>query len=52
MNTRIDSLRLIETACWQELARAAREREHGWRVMTLATVNRDRAEARSVVLVR
>jgi len=50
MNTRIDSLRLIETACWQELGRAAREREHGWRVMTLATVNGDRAEARSVVL--
>ena len=50
MNTRIESLRLIETACWQELARAAREREHGWRTMTLATVDGDRAEARTVVL--
>lgn len=50
MSTRIESLRLIETACWQELGRAAREREHGWRTMTLATVEGDRAEARTVVL--
>jgi len=50
MNTRIESLRLIDTACWNELARAAREREHEWRVMTLATVDGERAEARSVVL--
>ena len=50
MNTRIESLRLIETACWSELSRAAREREHDWRVMTLATVDGERAEARSVVL--
>jgi pyridoxamine 5'-phosphate oxidase len=50
MNARIDSLHLIATACWQELARAGREREHEWRVMTLATVDGARAEARSVVL--
>jgi pyridoxamine 5'-phosphate oxidase len=50
MNTRIESLRLIDTACWNELARATREREHDWRVMTLATVDGERAEARSVVL--
>ncbi len=50
MNTRIESLHLVETACWSELARAALERDHGWRVMTLATVSGERAEARSVVL--
>lgn len=47
---RIESLRLIETACWHEMAAAARERGHGWRVMTLATIDGDRADARSVVL--
>ena len=48
--SRIESLRLIETACWQELERAAREREHGWRIMTLATVEGEQAHARSVTL--
>ncbi|MGA1289383.1 MAG: hypothetical protein ACO3ZK_17950, partial [Rubrivivax sp.] len=50
LRSRIESLRLIETACWQELATAVRERGHGWRVMTLATIDGDRADARSVVL--
>jgi len=50
VNARIESLHLIETACWRELVRASREREHAWRVMTLATVDGERAEARSVVL--
>ena len=48
--SRIESLRLVETACWQELERAAREREHGWRIMTLATVEGGQAHARSVTL--
>jgi hypothetical protein len=50
MNTRIESLHMVETACWRELERATHEREHEWRVMTLATVAGDRAEARSVIL--
>lgn len=50
LRSRIESLRLIETACWQELTTAARERGHGWRLMTLATIDGDRADARSVVL--
>lgn len=50
MQTRIESLRLVETVCWRELGRACSEREHGWRTMTLATVDGDRAEARSVTL--
>ena len=48
--SRIESLRLVETACWQELERAAREREHGWRIMTLATVEGEQAHARSITL--
>lgn len=47
---RIESLHLIETACWQELQRAATQRDHGWHVMTLATANGDGVDARSVVL--
>jgi pyridoxamine 5'-phosphate oxidase len=50
MIARIESLHLVETACWQELARAARESEHAWRVMALATFDGECAQARSVVL--
>ena len=41
---------MIERACWLELAQAARDRTHPWRVMTLATVDGLGADARSVVL--
>ena len=47
---RIESLHLLQRACWDELTRATHEREHGWRIMTLATVESGRAEARSVTL--
>jgi hypothetical protein len=47
---RIESLHLLQRACWEELTRATQEREHGWRIMTLATVESSRAEARSVTL--
>jgi pyridoxine/pyridoxamine 5'-phosphate oxidase len=47
---RIESLHLLQRACWEELTRATQEREHGWRIMTLATVESGRAEARSVTL--
>ena len=47
---RIESLHLLQRACWEELTRATQEREHGWRIMTLATVESGRAEARSVIL--
>jgi hypothetical protein len=47
---RIESLHLLQRACWEELTRASHEREHGWRIMTLATVESGRAEARSVTL--
>jgi hypothetical protein len=48
--TRLESLPLIETVCWQELAEAATDRQHEWRTMALATVDRTQAEVRSVVL--
>lgn len=50
MNTRLDALHHIESACWREIERAARERGHAWRVMALATVGAAGAEARCVVL--
>jgi hypothetical protein len=48
--TRLESLHMIERACWRELANAARDREHAWRVLTLATVDGERADARSVIV--
>ncbi|MBL8349973.1 MAG: pyridoxamine 5'-phosphate oxidase family protein [Burkholderiaceae bacterium] len=50
MNARIESLSLIHQACWQELAKVARDKSHGWRVMALATLAGDRADLRSVVI--
>lgn len=47
---RIESLQLIERSCWRELANAASDRTHAWRVLVLATVDGDRADARSVVV--
>ena len=47
---RLDSLHMIERACWRELDLAAKDRQHGWHVMTLATVDGPRADARSVVV--
>ena len=47
---RTESLHQLQHACWEELTRATREREHGWRPMTLATMESGRAEARSVIL--
>lgn len=50
---RIESLQLVQAACWQQLQHAAAQREHAWHVMTLATVASAEAggvDARSVVL--
>lgn len=41
----------IEARIWEELARCAGDRSHGWRVCTLATLDADgEADARSVVI--
>ena len=50
MNARFESLHMIERACWRELHRASHDRAHEWRVLTLATVDEDRADARSVIV--
>lgn len=50
MDTRVDALNLIEAACWNELERAAHEREHEWRLMALATADGSAPDLRTVVL--
>lgn len=53
MTGRIESLHLIEAACWQELQRAVAQRDHAWHVMTLATAaapQQGGVDARTVVL--
>jgi len=47
---RLEQLTEIETAVWAELCAAARDKGHPWRVGVLATVDGERADARSVVL--
>ena len=47
---RIESLPRLQQTCWEELHQACRDRTHGWRVMTLATVNAGAADARSVIV--
>ncbi|GIX23095.1 MULTISPECIES: pyridoxamine 5'-phosphate oxidase family protein [Caldimonas] len=44
------ALGAIEAAVWQELAQAARDRQHPWRTPVLATGLSDGADARVVVL--
>jgi hypothetical protein len=50
MNSRIESLRLIELSCWQQLERAAAQRDHPWRTMAMATTDGQIADVRSVIL--
>lgn len=50
MNSRIESLALVHQSCWDQLGLAARNKSHAWRVMSLATVDGERADLRSVVL--
>lgn len=47
---RIESLEAIEAAVWAELAAAPRDKRHEWRLAVLATLDGDRADARSIVL--
>lgn len=47
---RIESLHLVERACWIELGHAVRDTTHPWRAMLLASVDGDSADARIVVL--
>lgn len=47
---RVDDLAAIEAAVWRELDAAASGRDHPWRQAVLATIDGDRADARTVVL--
>ncbi len=49
-NPRLTDLATIQRACWQQLALAAADKSHAWRVMGLATLDGDVADLRSVVL--
>ena len=50
MSSRIESLHLVEKACWDELARAAAQRDHPWRTAVLATTDGQAAHARTVIV--
>jgi pyridoxamine 5'-phosphate oxidase len=50
MSPRIESLALVHRAAWQALAQAAAQREHPFRLMSLATVDGAAAALRTVVL--
>jgi hypothetical protein len=50
MAARIESLAQVEAQVWQELQRAAQQREHAWRTLVLATVHEGEAQARTVLL--
>lgn len=50
MSDRLDSLTAIEEAVWQQLVACAADKSHPWRTPVLATIDGDRADARSVVL--
>jgi len=41
---------VVQTALWRELVRASHEQDHDWHVLTLATLEGERAAARSVVV--
>jgi hypothetical protein len=47
---RLATLDAIEARVWAELAAAPQDKQHGWRLAVLATVDGDHADARSVVL--
>lgn len=48
--TRLASLPEIETAIWRELAQCARDRQHPWRTLVLATTDGEVGDARTVIL--
>lgn len=50
MSDRLESLAAIEAAVWHELAGCVANKTHPWRTPVLATIDGDRADARTVVL--
>ncbi len=50
MSERLASLPAVETAIWQQLAACINDKSHAWRTAVLATIDDERADARTVVL--
>jgi hypothetical protein len=50
MTSHLDTLELIHQACWHELAQARRDKNHAFRLLSLATVDGEGADLRSVML--
>jgi pyridoxamine 5'-phosphate oxidase len=50
MADRLDSLAAIEEAVWQQLGACVGDKSHPWRTPVLATLDGERADARTVVL--
>ena len=48
--TRLATLPEIQAEVWQQLERAAKDRQHAWRTVVLATVDGEAADARTVIL--
>jgi pyridoxamine 5'-phosphate oxidase len=48
--TRLATLDEIQTEVWQQLERAAHDKQHAWRTVVLATVDGEAADARTVIL--
>ncbi|MEQ1682352.1 MAG: pyridoxamine 5'-phosphate oxidase family protein [Burkholderiaceae bacterium] len=48
--TRLATLAELRTEVWQQLERAAKDKQHAWRTTVLATVDGDAADARTVIL--
>lgn len=48
--TRLATLTEIHTALWQQLEHAAKDKQHAWRTVVLATVDGEAADARTVIL--
>lgn len=50
MESRLATLEEVEAAVWHELAASVNDKAHAWRTPVLATVDGERADARTVVL--
>ena len=50
MTERLETLGAIEAAIWQQLALCVVDKSHPWRTPVLATIDGERADARTVVL--
>lgn len=50
MTDRLSTLEAVEAAVWQQLAGCAADKSHPWRTPVLATIDGERADARTVVL--